>query len=56
MLGIGDSATFYIPSSLAYGPQGSQGVIPPDAILIFDVELLGFGGDFDQTQEVVNKD
>ena len=49
MLGIGDSATFYVPSGLAYGPQGYPGAIPPDAILIFDVELLGFGGDFDQT-------
>ena len=49
MLGIGDSATFYIPSGLAYGPQGYPGAIPPDAILIFDVELLGFGGEFDQT-------
>jgi FKBP-type peptidyl-prolyl cis-trans isomerase FkpA len=47
MLGVGDSATFYIPSSLAYGPEGSQGVIPPDAILIFDVRLLGFGNNFD---------
>jgi FKBP-type peptidyl-prolyl cis-trans isomerase FkpA len=47
MLGIGDSATFYIPSALAYGPQGAQGVIPPDAILIFDVTLLGFGSNFD---------
>lgn len=48
MLGIGDSATFYIPSGLAYGPEGAQGAIPPDAILIFDVELLGFGGQYDQ--------
>lgn len=47
-LGVGDSATFYIPSALAYGPQGHRGAIPPDAILIFDVELLGFGGEFDQ--------
>lgn len=49
MLGIGDSATFFIPSGLGYGPQGYPGAIPPDAILIFDVELLGFGGEFDQT-------
>jgi FKBP-type peptidyl-prolyl cis-trans isomerase FkpA len=49
MLGIGDSATFYIPSGLAYGPQGYPNAIPPDAILIFDVELLSFGGEFDQT-------
>ena len=48
MLGIGDSATFYIPSGLAYGPQGYPGAIPPDAILIFDVELLGIGKEFDQ--------
>jgi FKBP-type peptidyl-prolyl cis-trans isomerase len=49
MLGIGDSATFYIPSGLAYGPQGYPGAIPPDAILIFDVELLGVGKEFDQS-------
>ncbi|WP_276373328.1 FKBP-type peptidyl-prolyl cis-trans isomerase [Chryseolinea sp. H1M3-3] len=49
LLGVGDSATFYIPSGLAYGPQGYPGAIPPDAILIFDVELLGFGGEFDET-------
>jgi FKBP-type peptidyl-prolyl cis-trans isomerase len=48
LMGIGDSATFYIPSGLAYGPRGYPGAIPPDAILIFDVELLGFGGTFDQ--------
>lgn len=48
MMGIGDSATFYIPSGLAYGPRGYPGAIPPDAILIFDVELLGFGGQFDE--------
>lgn len=47
MLGVGDSATFYIPSGLAYGPQGSQGVIPPDAVLVFDVRLLAFGNGFD---------
>ena len=48
MLGVGDSATFYIPSGLAYGPEGAQGVIPPDAILIFDVALLGIGNGYDQ--------
>jgi FKBP-type peptidyl-prolyl cis-trans isomerase FkpA len=48
-LGIGDSATFYIPSGLAYGPAGYPGAIPSDAILIFDVELLGFGAEFDET-------
>ncbi|MBL0743422.1 FKBP-type peptidyl-prolyl cis-trans isomerase [Chryseolinea lacunae] len=47
-LGVGDSATFYIPSALAYGPQGYPGAIPPDAILIFDVQLLSVATEFDQ--------
>lgn len=55
MLGIGDSATFFIPSGLAYGPQGMpQGAIPPDAILIFDVALLSIGNGFDQTTRSCN--
>ncbi len=48
LLGVGDSATFYIPSGLAYGPQGQPGTIPPNAILVFDVTLLGIGNGFDQ--------
>jgi FKBP-type peptidyl-prolyl cis-trans isomerase FkpA len=41
-LGVGDSATFYIPSGLAYGPR-ARGPIPADAILIFDIKLLKIG-------------
>jgi len=48
MLGKGDSGTFYIPSKLAYGPQGYPGAIPPDAILIFNVTLLDFKSEFDR--------
>lgn len=48
MLGKGDSATFFIPSKLAYGPQGYQGAIPPDAVLIFNVTLLDIKGEYNQ--------
>ena len=40
LLKIGDKARFVIPSDLAYGSRGAGGVIPPDATLIFDVELV----------------
>jgi FKBP-type peptidyl-prolyl cis-trans isomerase len=41
LLQVGDKARFVIPSHLAYGSTGAGGVIPPDATLIFDVELMG---------------
>ena len=40
LLSIGDKARFVIPSDLGYGARGAGGVIPPDAILVFDVELM----------------
>lgn len=40
LLQVGDKARLVIPSHLAYGSQGAGGVIPPDATLIFDLELM----------------
>jgi FKBP-type peptidyl-prolyl cis-trans isomerase len=40
LLREGDKARFVIPPQLAYGSAGAGGVIPPDAVLIFEVELM----------------
>jgi FKBP-type peptidyl-prolyl cis-trans isomerase len=40
LMSVGSTWLFYIPSALAYGPEGAGQVIPPNSPLIFKVELL----------------
>ncbi len=39
LMRVGGKTRFFIPSDLGYGPGGTRG-IPPNSVLIFDVELL----------------
>ncbi|KAK2193988.1 hypothetical protein NP493_4g13027 [Ridgeia piscesae] len=40
-MSVGQRANLTCSPDYAYGPQGIEGVIPPNATLLFDVELLG---------------
>jgi FKBP-type peptidyl-prolyl cis-trans isomerase len=40
---VGGQRTLTIPADMGYGSRGAGGVIPPDATLLFDVELLNVG-------------
>ena len=44
LMKTGGKAKLTCPSAIAYGQRGAGGVIPPDATLIFEVELLGING------------
>lgn len=41
LMKVGSKYKFTIPSGLAYGPEGRMPAIPPDSVLLFDVELIG---------------
>ncbi len=41
---VGDKVKFTLPPHLAYGDEGYPGAIPPNATLVFVVELLAIGG------------
>ena len=41
LMKVGDKWQLFIPSELAYGPQGAGAAIGPDSVLIFEIELLG---------------
>jgi FKBP-type peptidyl-prolyl cis-trans isomerase len=43
LLKEGSKATLVVPSDLGYGPSGAGGVIPPNATLIFKVQLVKVG-------------
>jgi hypothetical protein len=40
LLKNGSKAKFYIPSALGYGTRGAGNMIPPNSILIFDIEIV----------------
>ena len=37
---VGDHITVYIPASLGYGSTGQYPTIPPNSVIIFDLQLL----------------
>jgi FKBP-type peptidyl-prolyl cis-trans isomerase len=44
MMRVGSRYRFYLPPDLAFGEEGIPPMIPPNAVLIFDVQLVNIGG------------
>jgi len=40
MMSLGEKGTIHVPAEMAYGSEGVRGKIPPNADLVFEVELL----------------
>ena len=44
LMKVGDKWRLFLPSELAYGPDGAGADIGPNSVLVFEVELLGIDG------------
>mmetsp|Transcript_81396 Transcript_81396/g.231035 ORF Transcript_81396/g.231035 Transcript_81396/m.231035 type:complete len:96 (-) Transcript_81396:141-428(-) len=54
-MSLGEKAELTCPGDYAYGPDGIAGVIPPNATLVFEVELLAIGGAPAQNKQGASK-